>query len=101
MIIYNITIKVDAAIQNEWLVWVKDEHVPEILQTNCFTQATILQLLETDNTEGPTYAIQCRAESKALYNQYIENFAGLMRQKSFDKWGDRFIAFRSVLQVIH
>ena len=101
MIIYNVTIKVHSSIKNEWLIWLKEEHIPEVIKTGCFTHATILQLLEIDESEGPTYAIQYHAESKALYNNYIEKHAGLMRQKSFDKWGDKFIAFRSVMQVVN
>ena len=100
MIIYNVTIKVHDSIKAEWLTWLKEEHIPEVIATGCFTTATILHLLEVDDSEGPTYAIQYRAESKAIYNQYIEKFAGIMRQKSFDKWGDKFIAFRSVMQVV-
>ncbi|MEP7256261.1 MAG: DUF4286 family protein [Ferruginibacter sp.] len=101
MFVYNVTIKVHESIKTEWLTWLKEEHIPEIIKTGCFKQATILRLLETDDTEGPTYAIQYQAESKAMYNQYIEKFAGIMRQKSFDKWGDKFIAFRSVMQVVN
>lgn len=100
MIIYNVTTKVSTTIQNEWLSWIKEEHIPDILNTGCFTKANILKLLETDDSEGPTYAIQYHAESKALYNLYIEKYAGPMRQKSFDKWGNQFIAFRSVMQVV-
>lgn len=101
MIIYNVTIKVHTSIHTEWFAWLKEEHVPDLLATNCFTKATIVKLLEVDDSEGPTYAIQYTAESKALYNHYIEKFAGIMRQKSFDKWGDKFIAFRSVMQVVN
>jgi len=101
MIIYNVTVKVHSSIKNEWLTWLKEEHIPEVIKTGCFTHATILQLLEIDESEGPTYAIQYHAESKSLYNNYIEKHAGLMRQKSFDKWGDKFIAFRSVMQVVN
>jgi hypothetical protein len=101
MIIYNVTIKVHNAIQHEWLDWLKQEHIPEVMNTGCFSDFTILRLLEIDDSEGPSYAIQYRAESKALYNQYIEKFASIMRQQSFDKWGDQFIAFRSVLQVVN
>lgn len=101
MIIYNVTIKLDEAIHPQWLVWLKEEHIPDVIATGCFTKATILQLLETDDSEGPTYAIQYFAESKALYNRYIEKYAGVMRQKSFEKWGDKFIAFRSVMQVVN
>lgn len=101
MIIYNVTIKVDASIHHEWLSWLKQEHIPDIINTGCFTSANILRLLETDDIDGPTYAIQYFAESKALYNIYIEKYAGLMRQKSFDKWGNQFIAFRSLLEVVN
>ena len=101
MFIYNVTIKVQEAIHEVWLQWLKDEHVPEVLATGCFTNATILRLLEVDDREGPTYSIQYIAESKASYNQYIENFAGILRQKSFDKWGNQFMGFRSLMQVIN
>ena len=101
MIIYNLTVKVDHSKAANWLAWLKEEHIPEVIKTGCFTHATILQLMEIDESEGPTYAIQYHAESKSLYNNYIEKHAGLMRQKSFDKWGDKFIAFRSVMQVVN
>lgn len=101
MIIYNVTIKVDHSISTEWLKWLQEEHVPEIIETSCFTHATILRLLEIDDAEGPTFAIQYFAESKANYNLYVEKYAGIMRQKSYDKWDNKFIAFRSVMQVIN
>ena len=101
MIIYNVTIKVHESIKTEWLQWLKDEHIPDLIKTGCFTHAVILRLMEVDETEGPTYAVQYHAESKGLYNNYIENHADEMRQKSFDKWGDKFIAFRSVMQVVN
>ena len=101
MIIYNVTIKVHDSIKEEWLAWLKEEHIPDVLSTGCFTDARIFQLLEVDDSEGPTYAIQYNALSKALYNRYIDQFAGIMRQRSFDKWGDKFIAFRSVMQVVN
>jgi Domain of unknown function (DUF4286) len=99
--IYNVTIKVAEDIADEWLQWLKQEHIKDILATECFTKATVLKLLEVDDSEGPTYAVQYFAESKGLYNFYIEKFAAVMRQKSFDKWGNKFIAFRSVMEVIH
>jgi len=101
MIIYNVTIKVSHSIEQDWLKWLKQEHIPDIIGTGCFTNATILHLYETSDDEGNTYAVQYRAESKALYNRYIEIFADEMRQKGIDKWGDKFIAFRTVMQVVN
>lgn len=101
MIVYNVTIKVDASISNEWLTWLKEEHIGDVLATGCFSNANILRLLEVDESEGPTFAVQYFAESKSDYNLYIEKFAGIMRQKSFEKWGNKFIAFRSVMEVVN
>ena len=101
MIIYNVTIKLDQAIHEPWLAWLQEQHIPDVLATGCFTKATILRLLEVDDSEGPTYAIQYFAESKANYNRYIEKYAPEMRQRSFDKWGNGFIAFRSVMAVVN
>ena len=101
MIIYNVTIKVNREIRDEWLGWLKKEHIPDMINTGCFTHAVILHLVEADDQEGMTYAIQYHAESKSLYNRYIEKFAEAMRKKGTDKWGDKFIAFRTVMQVVN
>jgi hypothetical protein len=79
----------------------QEQHIPDVLATDCFTKATTLRLLEVDDSEGPTYAIQYFAESKANYNRYIEIHAPEMRQRSFDKWGNSFVAFRSVMAVVN
>ena len=101
MIVYNVTTKLTHAIRQSWLQWIKEEHIPELINTGCFTHATVLQLLEIDDSEGPTYVVQYFAESKSQYNNYIEKYSSRMRQQTIDKWGDQFIAFRSVMQVIN
>ena len=100
-IIYNVTTQVNHNIAESWLQWLKEEHIPDMVATGCFSRATILRLIEVDETQGATYAIQYHATSKALYNRYIETFAEEMRKKVTGKWGDRFIAFRSVLRVVN
>lgn len=100
MIIYNVTIKVDWAIHDDWLAWMQSEHIPDVMATGCFTGSQLLRLLEVDDPEGPSYAAQYFCNNKADYNRYIELHAANLRQKATDKWGDRFIAFRSLMQVV-
>ena len=101
MIIYNVTIKVVKAIQIEWLAWLQHEHIPQVLDTKCFSKAAVLHLLEPGDIEGATYAIQYSAETIDDYKRYIDEFAGEMRQRSFDRWGDQFIAFRTIMEVVN
>lgn len=100
MIIYNVTIKVEQKIAGSWLQWLLNEHIPDVLQTKCFSDFKVVRLLEVDDSEGPTYAVQYFANSKADYNRYIEFHASEMRKRSSVKWGNHFIAFRSVMEVV-
>jgi len=100
MIIYNVTIKVEWDIANAWLEWMLNEHIPEVLATRCFTEHKVVRLLETDDSDGPTYAIQYYAASKADYDRYIHTHATHMRKRSTEKWGEKFMAFRSVMEVV-
>ena len=100
MFIYNVTTKVNWSIHDAWLEWMQQEHVPALIETNCFVRYQLLKLHEQDDEDGPTYVIQYFAESKALYNRYIELYADQFRKEYLDKWGNNFIAFRTLLEVI-
>ncbi len=101
MIIYNVTSKIDWSIHDQWVKWMQEEHIPEVIATGCFTHAQLLRLIETDETEGPTYAAQFFAEIKTQQDLYIEKFAPSLRQKTLKKWGNLFISFRSTMQVVN
>ncbi|MEO7982995.1 MAG: DUF4286 family protein [Bacteroidota bacterium] len=101
MIIYNVTVNVDHSIATAWLLWLQQEHIPDITGTGCFTHATVLRLLDVEDDEGVTYAVQYHTDNKARYEQYMKYFADTMRKKATEKWGSKFIAFRSVMELVH
>src|SRR4051812_43707164 len=63
MIIYNVTVKVAHPIAAEWLRWMKDEHMPDILATGLFIESRLCRLLEQDETDGITYSAQYMCDS--------------------------------------
>lgn len=101
MIIYNVTLKVSWAIHDEWVKWMKEKHMPEVMATGCFTGKQLVKLLDTEEEEGPTYAAQYYADSYADYKRYIEQFSQPLRDDGFSRWGNNFIAFRSVMQIVN
>lgn len=100
MIIYNVTIQPSWKIHEEWLIWMRQQHVPDIMKTGSFTHHRILRLLEVDETDGPTYAFQYFANTLEKYEQYISLHAKELREKTLAAWGDQFIAFRSLMEVV-
>lgn len=100
MIIYNVTTKVEASIAAAWLQWMQAEHIPEVMATGCFSRFTVVRLLEVDNTEGPTYAVQYQADNMAAYERYRQQHAQGLKAAAFNRWGNKFISFRSIMEVV-
>ena len=100
MIVYNISNKVELAIEADWVQWQQQEHIPAVMASGQFTDFKFYKLLEEESDETATYIIQYFASSIESYHNYIRNFAPQLRQQAFDKWGNRFIAFRSVMQAV-
>ncbi len=41
MYVYNVTLKVNAERADEWIQWMKHEHIPEVLATGIFSDYRI------------------------------------------------------------
>ncbi len=100
MFVYTITNKVNNSIADEWLKWQKDKHIPEIMATGFFDEFKIFHLLDQDDTDGVTYIIQYFTAEKNNYKTYLEDFAPMLRENAINKWGDKFISFRSLLELV-
>ena len=101
MFIYNITIKIETGIEKEWIEWQQKEHIPDVMASGLFSDYKFFRLLEQDETDGITYVIQYFTSSIENYKKYIEKFAPLLREKAFLKWGNQFIAFRTIMQAVN
>ena len=100
MFIYNVTTKISWDIHEEWVIWMKQDHMPALINTSCFIRCQLLKLHEQDDDEGPTYIAQYFTESKALYNRYIELYSSKLLKETINKWGDSFISFKTLLETV-
>lgn len=100
MLIYNITTKVDHVITADWVHWMKADHIPAIMKTGKFVQFNFSKLLDVDETDGVTYAVQFFAEQKTDYDQYIHQYSTQLRKEALEKWGANFISFRSLMEEV-
>lgn len=101
MIIYNVTCNIPEAIEEEWVHWMKHVHIPEVIATEKFTGFKMLKLLTTvEDNEGVNYAIQYFCQSIEDFEAYNEQFAPALKQKTFEKYGESVLAFRTLLEEI-
>jgi hypothetical protein len=99
MILYNVTCNIPEEIETEWLNWMKTEHIPEVMNTQLFLSYKIFKLLtEAEGNEGVNYAIQYFAEHIENYEIYAKDFGPTLKAKTYSKYGDKVLAFRTLLK---
>lgn len=99
MYIYNVTINIDNATHNEWLVWMQEIHIPEVMKTGCFIDNRMLKVLNVDD-EGTTYSVQYTFLNMSDMEEYKQKYASTLQKQTMDKFKDKFVAFRTLLEIV-
>ncbi|QCK13560.1 DUF4286 family protein [Mangrovivirga cuniculi] len=101
MVLYSVTVNVDKDIEEEWLDWMKTSHIPKVLNTGMFKEYKMFRLLnEESGVEGTTFSIQYFAEDINKINEYLENHAPDLINEHYEKYKDRHVSFRTLLEQI-
>jgi hypothetical protein len=101
MIIYNITTLVSWPVHEDWREWLFSEFLPELMETQLFSHFQVVRLMEVNEEEGPTYAVQLYLNNTANFNSYREKHLQRFQQKEKDAWGDYATSFGSIMEVIN
>lgn len=101
MIIYNVTINVEDEVQQEWVSWMKETHIPQVMETGFFTEFRFSKLLTRQHDEtGTTYVIQYLCRNMNDYDQYQADHAPALQQETQKLFGGKFVAFRSIMETV-
>ena len=99
MIIYNVTINIDESIHDDWLNWMQQKHIPDMLATGKFSKALMTRVMVEEEMGGITYSVQYTTDSKETLQRYYAEDAAQLRGDSKPFEG-KFVAFRTELEIV-
>ncbi len=99
MILYNVTVSIDASVGEEWLAYMREKHIPEVMETGHFLEARICRV-SGEEEGGMTYATTYLCESQEIFDIYDATHAVALRKEFNEKWAGKFAAFRTFLNVV-
>ena len=97
-VIYNVTVSVDVDVSEDWLDWMKNVHIPDVMSTGMFEEARISKVLGEEEG-GKTYAIQYLCGSMEVYEKYQRECAPRLQADHMKRYGNKTAAFRTLLHV--
>ena len=97
-IIYNVTVNIDHEVHNEWLIWMKEIHIKDVLKTGLFLEAKLSKIL-AEESGGLSYSIQYLCLNSDKLDEYQAKYAPKLQEEHHLKFQGKFVAFRTLLRV--
>ncbi len=100
MLLYNVTITIDQPVHQEWLHWMRETHIPEVMATGMILSYRISRLLGHEHEDSEIFTIQYTVQDMAHLRRYTEEFAPELQRRHAERYEGRYAAFRTVMEII-
>jgi hypothetical protein len=100
MILYNETIGIDKEVEQQLLAWLKTYYIPEVMKTKLFVEHKIYKVLTHDDESSTSYSVQFFSNSIDEILSFIENYSKPLVAEQQQKFRDRHITFRTLLEEV-
>ena len=98
-ILYNVTVCLEASIFPEWLTFMREEHIPKIFATGCFSGYKICRIID-ESSKSCSIAVQYFADDEETFRIYTSEFAPALQKEYVAQFGSNAPAFRTVLLAL-
>ncbi|MEL7122507.1 MAG: DUF4286 family protein [Bacteroidota bacterium] len=100
MYLYNLTIKIEKDMIEEWLPWMSNSFIPQVLSTIDFDAHKFCRLISHPDLDGETFALQLFTNKQEVLNDFHENHESKLQTILFQKFGNRLVFFPTVMEII-
>jgi Domain of unknown function (DUF4286) len=100
MILYNVTVTVDLDVHPEWVKWMTEVHIPDVMMTGMFVSYRFCRLLGHEHDDSEIYSIQYLVRDMTHLRRYMDEFAPELQRQFKERYGDKYVVFRSVMEVM-
>ena len=100
MLLYNVTITVDLDIHDDWVRWMRDTHIPDVMSTGMFISYRMCRLVGHEHTDAEIFTVQYLVKDMAHLVRYQEEYAPELQQQHRARYEGKYAVFRSLMEVV-
>ncbi len=100
MIIYNVTVNINEEVSEEWVAWMRDVHIPDVMATGLFLENRFAKVLLVQDEGGITYSTQYLCKNMSDLQKYHGSHAPRLQADVKEKFDGKYVAFRTVLEIV-
>lgn len=99
MLIYNTTFQVDDDVHDNFLIWVKECCIPQVLSQGILKSPRLCRIL-SHREEGTAYSLQWEVENSGLLHQWHLKQGVSLHEEIRKIFQDKVVGFPTLMEVI-
>ncbi len=99
MLVYAVTVELDADVAAAWLQWMLTTHIPQVMEASGFASYRLLRQLHAD-ADHNVFVIQYSCSDTTTLDRYLAGPAHALRADHEARFGSHARISRAVLEVI-
>jgi hypothetical protein len=100
MLLYNVTVNIEKESEKEWVLWMKKTHIPDVLATGMFVENKFFKIVHESEDGSVNYSVQYFAENMEKIMEYQKNHAPKLQQDIEEKFKNKYVIFRTLLESV-
>ena len=72
MLLYNVTVTIDLDAHEDWVQWMRDSHIPDVMSSGMFVSYRMSRLIGHDHADSEIYTMQYLVKDMAHLVRYQE-----------------------------
>jgi hypothetical protein len=100
MFIYNTTYLVSDKVHDTWLKWVREQHIPFMLDTKYLTQPQVARVITSDKQDGTSFSVQFHVRDMQTLKLWNKEYSVLFQENCSQQFGTEVIFFTTVLELV-
>ena len=85
---YEVSMHVDSSIAEEWVEWMRTEHIPDVMQTGVFQSCQFLRVIEPAMDGHDSFRITYEAKNLSAIQEYRIALSPALRDKHDARYGE-------------
>jgi hypothetical protein len=100
MLLYNVTVTIDLDVHEDWLRWMRETHIPDVMATGMFRSYRMSRMIGHEHEDSEIYSMQYLVEDMEHLRRYMDAFAPELQRQHQQRYEGKYAAFRTVMEVV-
>jgi hypothetical protein len=100
MLIFNTTYLVSDKAHGPWLKWIREQHIPFMLDSTYFSFPQVARVITSAEQEGTSFSVQFRVNDMRTLKQWNQEFSAIFKENCAREFSSEVVFFTTVMELV-